>query len=136
MFRVRSVLYLATSKPQDMPTFEEVSERLQCKVRPVLARREEILKLLTESLSLDDMQFDMVGDVDEDFAVVEALQIDDYSAIDEVAAGSPVINLVISIIQRGVHDGDSDIHLEPFGTHSGIRFRIDGLLYVFTAPRV
>ncbi|MDJ0911360.1 MAG: ATPase, T2SS/T4P/T4SS family [Woeseiaceae bacterium] len=136
LFRVRSVLYLATSKPQDMPTFEEVSERLQCKVRPVLARREDILKLLTESLALDDMQFDMVGDVDEDFAVVEALQIDDYSAIDEVAAGSPVINLVNSIIQRAVHDGASDIHLEPFRTHSRIRFRIDGLLYEFTAPRV
>ena len=136
LFRVRSVLYLATAKPQDMPTFEEVSERLQCKVRPVLARREDILKLLTESLALDDMQFDMVGDVDEDFAVVEALQIDDYSAIDEVAAGSPVINLVNSIIQRAVHDGASDIHLEPFRTHSRIRFRIDGLLYEFTAPRV
>jgi type IV pilus assembly protein PilB len=136
LFRVRSVCYLATSKPQDMPTFEEVGERLQCKVRPVLARREDIIKVLSESLVLDDMQFDMVGDVDEDFAVVENLQIDDYSAIDEVAAGSPVINLVNSIIQRAVHDGASDIHLEPFRTHSRIRFRIDGLLYEFTAPRV
>ncbi|MDH3547475.1 MAG: STAS domain-containing protein, partial [Gammaproteobacteria bacterium] len=32
LFRVRSVLYLATAKPQDMPTFEEVSDRLQCVV--------------------------------------------------------------------------------------------------------
>jgi type IV pilus assembly protein PilB len=136
LFRVRSVLYLATAKPQDMPTFEEVSERLQCKVRPVLARKQDIIKLLSETLALDDMQFDLVGDVDEDFAVVENLQIDDYSAIDEVAAGSPVINLVNSIIQRAVHDGASDIHIEPFRTHSRIRFRIDGLLYEFTAPRI
>ena len=35
-----------------------------------------------------------------------------------------------------MHDGASDIHLEPFRTHSRIRFRIDGLLYEFTAPRV
>ena len=136
LFRVRSVLYLATAKPQDMPTFEEVSERLQCVVKPVLARKEDILKLLNENIGLDDMQFDMIGDVDEDFAVVENLQIDDYAAIDEVAAGSPVVNLVNSIIQRAVHDGASDIHLEPFRTHSRIRFRIDGLLYEFTAPRV
>jgi len=136
LFRVRSVLYLATAKPQDMPTFEEVSERLQCVVRPVLARKEDILKLLNESLSIDDMHFDMVGDVDEDFTVIENLQLDDYSTIDEVAAGSPVVNLVNSIIQRAVHDGASDIHLEPFRTHSRIRFRIDGLLYEFTAPRV
>ena len=136
LFRVRSVCYLATSKPQDMPTFEEVGERLQCRVRPILARHEDIIKMLSESAMLDDMPFDVVGDVDEDFAVVENLQIDDYSAIDEVAAGSPVINLVNSIIQRAVHDGASDIHLEPFRTHSRIRFRIDGLLYEFTAPRV
>jgi len=136
LFRVRSVCYVATSKPQDMPTLEEVSERLQCRVRPVLARHEDIVKTLGESLVLDDLQFDMVGDVDEDFAVVENLQIDDYSTIDEVAAGSPVINLVNSIIQRAVHDGASDIHLEPFRTKSRIRFRIDGLLYEFTAPRI
>ena len=136
LFRVRGVLYLATAKPQDMPTFEEVGERLQCEVRPVLARKEDILKLLNESVSLENMDFDMVGDVDEDFAVIENLKLDDSSTIDEVAAGSPVVNLVNSIIQRAVHDGASDIHLEPFRTHSRIRFRIDGLLYEFTAPRV
>jgi len=102
----------------------------------VLARKEDILKLLNESLASDDLQFDMIGDVDEDFAVIENMQVDDYAAIDEVAAGSPVVNLVNSIIQRAVHDGASDIHLEPFRTHSRIRFRIDGVLYEFTAPRV
>ena len=136
LFRVRSVVFLATTKPQDMPNIEEVSERLQCAVRPVLARKEDILKMLNESVGADEMTFDMVGDVDEDFAVIENMQLDDYSAIDEVAAGSPVVNMVNSIIQRAVHDGASDIHLEPFRTHSRIRFRIDGLLYEFTAPRV
>jgi len=136
LFRVRSVLYLATSKPQDMPTIEEVSERMQCRIRPVLSRREDIVKTLGESVMADDIDFDLVGELDEDFSVVENLQIDDYSTIDEVAAGSPVINLVNSIIQRAVHDGASDIHLEPFRTHSRIRFRIDGLLYEFTAPRI
>jgi len=135
-FNVRGVLYLATAKPQDMPIFDEVSERLHCQVRPVLARKEDIQKVLNESIGIADMQFDMVGDVDEDFEVVENLQLDDHSTIDEVAAGSPVVNLVNSIIQRAVHDGASDIHLEPFRTHSRIRFRIDGLLYEFTAPRV
>ncbi|MGI9203368.1 MAG: ATPase, T2SS/T4P/T4SS family [Woeseiaceae bacterium] len=136
LFRVRSVVYLASPKPQDMPLLDEVAERLQCVIRPVLARKEDVLKLLNESLSIDEMDFDMIGDVDEDFAVVENIQIDDYAAIDEVAAGSPVVNLINSIIQRAVHDGASDIHLEPFRTHSRIRFRIDGLLYEFTAPRV
>ncbi len=136
LFRVRSICYLATAKPQDMPIIEEVSERLQCRIKPVLARQEDIAKALNEQPAVDDLALEMIGDVDEDFAVVENLQIDDYSAIDEVAAGSPVVNLVNSIIQRAVLDGASDIHLEPFRTKSRIRFRIDGLLYEFTAPRV
>lgn len=140
LFQVRSTLYLATAKPQDIPTFDEVSERLQCTVRPVLARKEDILKVLSDSSASAEMSFDLVGDlagdVDEDFAVVEDVRIDDYSTIDEIAAGSPVVNLVNSVIQRAVHDGASDIHLEPFRTHSRIRFRIDGLLYEFTAPRI
>ncbi len=136
MFLVRNVLFVATAKPQDMPTMEELSERLNYEIRPILARNEEVTKLLRESESLEHPDFNMVGDVDEDFAVVENVPLEDYAAIDEVAAGSPVVNLVNSIIQRAVHDGASDIHLEPFRTHSRIRFRIDGLLYEFTAPRV
>ena len=56
---------------------------------------------------------EMIGDVDEDFSVVENMVPDDYSAIDEMAEGSPVINLVNSIVQRAVRDGASDIHIEP-----------------------
>ncbi|MGB5335687.1 MAG: STAS domain-containing protein, partial [Woeseiaceae bacterium] len=63
LFRVRSVLYLATAKPQDMPAFDEVSERMQCEVRPVLAKKEDIEKVLNESFNLGDMPFDMMGDV-------------------------------------------------------------------------
>ena len=136
LYKVRGVVYLACVKPQDMPTIDEVAQLLQCSVRPVLAREEDILKQLNESMSIGDLSFDMVGDVDEDFAVLENAQTDDYAAIDLVAAGSPVVNLINSVIQRAVHDGASDIHFEPFRTHSRIRFRIDGLLYEFTAPRV
>ena len=49
--------------------------------------------------------------------------------IDEMAAASPVINLVNGLIQRAVRDGASDIHIEPSRTRSLVRFRIDGVLY-------
>ncbi len=136
LFRVRSALYVASAKPQDMPTFEEIAERLQCVVHPVLARKEDILKILNDSTAMNDMAFELANEVDEDFAVVDTVQSDDHATIDEVAAGSPVVNLINSVIQRAVRDGASDIHLEPFRTHSRIRFRIDGVLYEFTAPRI
>lgn len=136
LFKVRGVLTLATSDPQDFPSFDEVEERMGCRVRPILARREDILKTINEAFSGDEFAADFTVEVDEDFEVVENARPDDYSAIDEMAAGSPVINLVNSIIQRAVQDVASDIHIEPSRTKSRVRFRIDGVLYEVMTPRV
>ena len=135
LFKIRDVVSLATANPQAMPELNEVAERLGCKVKPVLARQEGILKIINENLTGEYTE-DLLSDVDEDFEVVESALPDDYAAIDDMAAGSPVINLVNSIIQRAVRDGVSDIHIEAFRTHSRIRFRIDGVLYEYKSPRV
>jgi type IV pilus assembly protein PilB len=135
LFKVRGVLSLATSDPQSIPINDEVEERTGCEVRPVLARREDILATINEAYSGNEYADTILDDVDDDFQVVENLVPDDYSVIDEMAEGSPVINLVNSVIQRAVRDGVSDIHIEPSRSKSRIRFRIDGVLYEVTAPR-
>ena len=136
LFKVRGVLFLATSNPQSMPTLDEVEERVGCSVRPVLAGREDILRAINGQASGTGPAAELLSMVDEDFEIVENATPEDYSAIDEMAAGSPVINLVNSIIQRAVTDAASDIHIEAFRTHSRIRYRIDGILYEFQAPKV
>lgn len=136
LFKVRGVLFVATANPQAMPTLDEIEERIGCSVRPILAGREDILHALNEQTSNSEHSADLMSMVDEDFEVVENAMLDDYSAIDELAAGSPVINLVNSIIQRAVKDSASDIHIEAFRTHSRIRYRIDGLLYEYQSPKV
>ena len=135
LFKVRGVLSLATFDPQSIPINDEVEERTGCRVRPVLARRDDILSAINEAYSGNEYVNDILDEVDDDFQVVENLVPDDYSVIDEMAEGSPVINLVNSVIQRAVRDGASDIHLEPSRAKSRIRFRIDGVLYEVTAPR-
>ena len=135
LFRVRGVLSLATFDPQSIPVNDEVEERTGCKVRPVLARREDILNAINDAYSGNEYADGILDEVDDDFQVVENLVPDDYSVIDEMAEGSPVINLVNSVIQRAVRDGASDIHLEPSRAKSRIRFRIDGVLYEVTTPR-
>ena len=134
--RVRGVLFLATADPQAMPAFDEVEERSGCRVRPVLARREEILNAINDAYAGSDDTIQLLTDVEEDFAVIENLAPDDYAAIDEMAEGSPVINLVNSIVQRAVRDGASDIHVEPGRHKARIRFRIDGLLYEVTTLKL
>jgi len=134
MFQVRGVVHLATADPQALHALDEAAGRLGCPVRPVLARRDDILKAIAESGSVDDLTAGLVSEVDGDFELVERAP-DDYAAIDEVAAGSPVINLVNAMIQRAVHDGASDIHIEPGRNLSRIRYRIDGVLYEYGSQR-
>jgi type IV pilus assembly protein PilB len=136
LFRLRDVLFLATPDPQAVPSFSEVEERTGCRVCPVLARREDINKAINEFHSGDKFGTEFIETVDDDFELVENNLPSDYSVIDDMAAGSPIINLVNSIIQRAVHDNASDIHIEPSQNKSRIRFRIDGLLYEVMTPRL
>ncbi len=136
LFKVRGVLFLATANPQAMPILDEVEEHVGCTVRPVLAVREDILRAINERGPGAEYAADLLGMLDEDFEVVDNRLPDDYGAIDEMAGGSPVINLVNSLIQRAVKDGASDIHIEAFRTLSRIRYRIDGLLYEFQSPKI
>ncbi len=133
--RVRGTVALATADPQAIPSFDEVEQRLGYRVVPVLAQREEIMNTIHDIYANNTDDIMMVGDVDEDFEVIENLVPDDYSVIDEMAEGSPVINLVNSIVQRAVRDGASDIHIEPARGKSRVRYRIDGVLYEVTTLR-
>jgi len=136
LFKVRDVVSIATANPQDVPSLTEVEERLQCKVRPILARSEEILRCLSEHSDDAGLMDVLIDEVDEDFEIVENLLPDDYATIDEMAAGSPIINLVNSLIHRAIRDGASDIHVEPGRKKSRVRFRIDGMLYEVMTPRI
>ena len=136
LFKVRGIMFLATANPQAMPTLDEVEERVGCSVRPILAGREDILRVMNEQSPGAEYASELLSMVDDDFEVVEHKALEDHAEIDEMAGASPVINLVNSLIQRAVADGASDVHIEAFRTHSRIRYRIDGLLYEFQAPKL
>lgn len=136
LFRLRHTVFLATSDPQAEVAFSEVKDRLSLDVQPVLAGREDILKTINEAFSENDYGFDLLEALDDDFEFVDNSINEDYAVIDDMAAGSPIINMVNSIIQRAVHDGASDIHIEPGQKICRVRFRIDGLLYEVMTPRL
>ena len=136
MFLVRGELTLATSDPQAMASFSELEEKLNCKVKPVLARSGDIVRTIADASSDNIYDAELLVGIDDDFEFIEGRQNDDYTGIDDMAGGSPVINMVNSIIQRAVHDRASDIHIEPANGKSRVRFRIDGLLYEVMTPRI
>jgi type IV pilus assembly protein PilB len=133
--QLRGELFLATVDPQAVPVFDEVEQRTGLRVQPVLARREDILNALNDAGAGNPDTIELFDDVDEDFELIESTIPDDYSAIDQMAEGSPVINLVNSLVQRAIRDGASDIHIEPSRKKSRVRYRIDGVLYEVTTVR-
>lgn len=136
LFVIRDEVVLATSDPQDYICFDEIEKKFACRVRPVIVLKEDITKTIEEIYSEDYINTDYLGEVDADFELLATTQPDDYAAIDELAAGSPVINLVNAIIQRAVKEGASDVHIEPSRARSRIRYRIDGVLYETFTPRI
>jgi len=134
MFRVHDTLTLATTDPQSITMLDEVQDITGCKLRLVLAKKEEILKHQIDSFSGNEYMPDLAENLATDIELVEQAQ-DDYNRIDEMAGGSPVINLVNGLIQRAVRDGASDIHIESGRSRSFVRFRIDGILYEVLSTR-
>lgn len=53
---------------------------------------------------------------------------DNVAALKELALGAPTVNLVNSLINKGVKLGASDLHIEPINGRYRARYRIDGLL--------
>ncbi len=136
LFKVRGQLYLATADAQAVHSFKEIEERTRCRVKPVLARKEDILSNIEEAYSNSNIVTEYIEELDEEFELIDNHSAQNYAEIDQVAAESPVINLINSIIQRAVRDHVSDIHIEPGRNKSRVRFRIDGLLYEVMTPKM
>lgn len=49
-------------------------------------------------------------------------------SIEEIIKGAPVSRMLAVIMRQAVEGGASDIHIEPVGNESRIRYRIDGVL--------
>lgn len=53
---------------------------------------------------------------------------DNLAMLKELALGAPTVNLVNSLINKGVKLGASDLHIEPIDGRYRARYRIDGIL--------
>ena len=136
MFKVRGKLSVAMSDPRDLQQLDEIERITGCAVRPVMALRSSIQKMLPRCYE-DNFAVDAVtADIAQDAVEVQAEAIDvQLGDIESLAEGSPVINLVNYMIVNALRQKASDIHVEPGHRCSTIRFRVDGQLREVLRPR-
>ena len=137
MFKINNVLILAISDPHAFFIIDEVSKITDLDVEPVLCRSDDIAEAIHEyyqkDVSFDEAMIDMG---DSDLELVQIAPEKEISELEEIAEGSPVINLTNMILLKSIRDGASDIHIEPQVNRFRVRVRIDGILYELMSPKM
>ena len=129
-----NVLEVATSRPADLFVIEDAKRLTQMSVDVVVCLDEDIDKVCA-SFAAEGADYD-VDDIINDMEDVEVVQDQhkDYEDLEKMAGQSPVIKFVNYLISNAVHDGASDIHIEPKNQFTRIRYRIDGVLFETMQP--
>jgi len=116
--------YLAIADPDDIQAInflqKQLGNNLKIYVAPVSQiraaldnYRSNIAGELTKVITTDEITYEDEGD-----------QIDD----NDLAEDSPIAQTVNLIIEYGIKNGASDIHIEPREKYIVVRYRIDGML--------
>jgi type IV pilus assembly protein PilB len=122
------VLVVATCEPANVFMIDDVKRHSGMDVSVVVCSSSNIEAICDE---LDDSQFNDLDEIISDMTEIELVQDDEENAEDlEKSAGeSPVIKYVNYLLSNAVHEGASDIHIEPKEKYTRIRYRIDGVLF-------
>ena len=137
MFRVHNVLTVATPDPHAFYVFDEISKMTNLKVQPVACRADDILQAINECYQSDVAIDDIMDSIDEsEIEIIQGRSEEDIKELAEMADGSPVINMVNSVLLRAIRDSASDVHIEPQRGKFRVRVRIDGILYDLISPKI
>ncbi|MHC4106893.1 MAG: GspE/PulE family protein [Planctomycetota bacterium] len=137
MFKVHDTMTVAMAEPQALPVLDTLRRLANCKIRSVLALEANINEFIAKyaggNADIDDFLATLT---DSDVEVVERETVDEGPAtdLDQMVAGSPIVNLVNMAILTAVQDGASDIHIEPDRRGTRVRYRIDGILRELMHP--
>jgi len=123
------VLLVATTQPSNVFAIDDVKRQTGMTIDVVVCVDEDIK---TACEGHDDSKFDYnVDDIMVEMDDIELIQDDeeDVEDLEKSAGESPVIKFVNFLLSNALHEGASDIHIEPKEKFTKIRYRIDGILF-------
>ena len=127
---------IATSDPFDLESIDELSSLSGFRLRPVLARREDVIELIKENFGVGgDTINELVAQRAEE--AIELLEeIDEESGeLAEQAQAASVIRLVNELLLEALSVDASDVHIEPKEFGLTVRYRVDGMLRIQPVPQ-
>ena len=122
-------LLVAMTQPSNVFAIDDVKRQTGMAVDVLVCTPEDIDAACEEC---DDSKFDYnVDDLMTEMEDIELVQDDeeDVEDLEKSAGESPVIKFVNFLLSNALHEGASDIHIEPKEKYTKIRYRIDGVLF-------
>ena len=137
MFKVRDTLTVAMTDPQSLFVIDALSRLTGCTIQPVVCRANEIAEFIREYYENAVGVDELLSSLDTtDVEVIEDAPDISFSELEEMADGSPIINLVNVVVLNAIKEGASDIHIEPDRKKMRVRCRVDGVMREVMSNRI
>jgi general secretion pathway protein E/type IV pilus assembly protein PilB len=127
---------VATSDPFDLESIDELSSLSGFRLRPVLARRADVIELIKENLGVggDTINELVAQRAEEAIELLEEIDAESGELAEQAQAAS-VIRLVNELLLEALSVNASDVHIEPKEYGLTIRYRVDGMLRIQPVPQ-
>jgi len=133
--KIGNLLTIAVANPFDLQKLDDIRLATDCDLRTMVstdrAIREAIDRIYSEDGMDDEMMEHLLDDEEGNLEYEEEEEGEEEIDLSEItgdASDSKVVQLVNTIIKRGLDKGVSDIHIEPEEDYIRVRFRKDGVL--------
>lgn len=121
-----NVLRVAMVDPMDIIAIDDISIIANCQVEAVLAMEDDLMQAIGKYYGNHQaMEAAEAYRKEREQDMLSQAEEDEYNADIE---NSPIVLLVKQILESGVRQRASDIHIEPLETSVRVRYRIDGVL--------
>ncbi|HRF60874.1 MAG TPA: GspE/PulE family protein [Fimbriimonadaceae bacterium] len=126
-------LLVAMANPLDVFVVDELRMTTGMDIEPVIAVEEDLLNALGAHYKLETNVTDAIAGVMRDFdgdLEISTQEDDELSEaqLREMGEDAPIIRLANLIVNQGVTDKASDIHIEPRKDGVCVRYRVDGVM--------
>lgn len=122
-----NILRVAMANPLDLLAIDDIAIITNFQIEPVVATPQDIAAAIDKYYgNIEALKVAQRYTLERDSLIKTDLQLQE-SPSDEVE-NAPIVVLVRSIIEQGIRQRASDVHIEPLEDDLRVRYRIDGVL--------
>lgn len=132
--KVGKTLFVAVLDPADYRAIEDIKFNTGLDVSPIIVESDKLIRAINKVVDAKNGGIDDVfRQVEEEEEAAEDAGLDINQAADE---GAPVVKFIKQLLLDAIHNGASDIHIEPYEKDIRVRYRVDGILKDILHPPI